>query len=152
MYNASPPYIKAGALDALMNPEVREEVFGLGLGNSEFDYAERLERLEQMFGGEERMVDFTLNKIKVLRNDSRKDYAKLQELVNTIFFFIRGVGHRDENSLSLREHLREGMPPSLLKHYMEETEERGSEDTLSHMLEWTHRNWGCILNIKPSNS
>ena len=136
----APVYLKAAALDSLMEPEVRDEVFGIGLGNSEFDYAERLERLERMFGGTEKLVDSTLNKIKSLLNQSRKDYGKLRKLVNTIYFFIQGIGSCDANSLSLREHLREGMPPSLLKRYMEETEERGQEDTLKHMLDWTHRN------------
>ena len=135
-----PAHIKAQALDSLIEPEAREEIFGVGLGNSEYDYAERLERLERMFGGDETMVDLCLNKIKALRGQSRKDYGKLRELVNTIYLFVKGVGRRDANSLSLREHLREGMPPSLLRRYMEETEERGHEDTLAHMLEWAHRN------------
>ena len=135
-----PAHLKAMALDSLMDPEVREEIFGVGLGNSEYDYAERLERLERMFGGEERLIDHSLNKIKELRMQSRRDYSKLRELVNTIYFFVKGVGRRDANSLSLREHLREGMPPGLLKRYIEETAEKGLEDTLDHMLAWTHRN------------
>ena len=81
-----------------------------------------------------------LNKIRALRNQSRRDYGKLRELVDTIYFFTRGVGQGDANTLSLREHLREGMPPPLLKRYMEETKERGSSDTLTHMLSWTHGN------------
>ena len=135
-----PAHIKAAALDSLMDPEVRDEVFGVGLGNDEWDYIERLERLERRFGGEERMIDFSLNKIKGLLGQSRKDYEKLRELVDTMYFFLRGVGHKDANSLSLREHLREGLPPALLKRYMEETAERGHPDTLAYMLEWTHRN------------
>ena len=35
-----PVYLKAAALDSLIEPEVREEVFGVGLGNSEHDYEE----------------------------------------------------------------------------------------------------------------
>ena len=143
-----PAHMKAGALDSLMDPEVREEIFGIGLGNSEFDYAERLERLERRFGGEERMVDLSLNKIKSLHYQSRKDYAKLRELVDAIHFYIRGVGRRDANSYSLREHLREGMPPSLLRRYMEETEEKGLEDTLGRLLEWTHRNVSLYFKHK----
>ena len=143
-----PAHLKAMALDSLMDPEVREEIFGVGLGNSEYDYAERLERLERMFGGEERLIDHSLNKIKELRMQSRRDYAKLRELVNTIYFFVKGVGLRDANSLSLREHLREGMPPGLLKRYIEETAEKGLEDTLDHMLAWTHRNVAAYFKHK----
>ena len=106
-----PAHIKAGALDSLIDPEVREEIFGIDLGNSEFDYAERLERLERRFGGEEKMIDLSLNKIKALRSQSRKDYSKLRELVDVIYFYIRGIGRQDANSYSLREHLREGVPP-----------------------------------------
>ena len=134
-----PVYLKAAALDSLIEPEVREEVFGVGLGNSEHDYAERLERLERMYGGEDRIIDLTLNRIKGLRLQSRRDYGKLRELVNTIHFFVKGAGSGDANSVSLREQLHEGMPPALLKRYMEETAERGYDDTLSHMLEWTYR-------------
>ena len=143
-----PAHIKAGALDSLMDPEVREEIFGIYLGNSEFYYAERLERLERRFGGEERMIDLSLNKIKALRSQSRKDYSKLRELVDVIHFYIRGIGRRDANSCSLREHLREGMPPNLLRRYMEETEEKGLEDTLAHLLEWTHRNVSMYFKHK----
>ena len=143
-----PAHIKAGALDSLMDPEIREEIFGIDLGNSEFDYAERLERLERRFGGEERMIDLSLNKIKALRSQSRRDYSKLRELVDVIHFYIRGIGRRDANSYSLREHLREGMPPNLLRRYMEETEERGLEDTLAHLLEWTHRNVSMYFKHK----
>ena len=93
-----------------------------------------------MYGGEDPIIDLTLNRIKGLRLQSRRDYRKLRELVNTIHFFVKGAGSGDANSVSLREQLREGMPPALLKRYMEETAERGHEDTLSHMLEWTYRN------------
>ena len=135
-----PAHIKAAALDALLELEVRERVFGTGLGTTEADYVERLERLERKFGGEERLIEYSLNKIKGLRELSRRDYEKFEELVDAIYFFVKGVGKGDANSLSLREHLREGMPPGLLKRYMEKTAERKKPDTLQHMLEWSHRN------------
>ena len=72
-----PAHLKAADLDSLMDPEVREEVFGMGLGNDKWDYIERIERLEQRFGGEERMINFSLNKIKGLLSQSHKDYKKL---------------------------------------------------------------------------
>ena len=49
-------HLKIAALESLMTPETIEEVFGISLGNSEEDYAERLERLERAYGGEDRLV------------------------------------------------------------------------------------------------
>ena len=128
---------KATALDTLVPEEVWKEYFK-GLELTLLDYWTHLERLEKLFGGDERQTEHLMSWTIAYCNKSIKKRSDkdLKDIVYSLesFFKKNKIASTTKNLLS--KLLQPAIPKNLQLDYRKDLRATHSMDTLEHFLEY----------------
>ena len=107
---------KVLALDKLITDERTTKLFS-GLGTSPSDYLVRIERLEQHYGGPDRLQSYQLRSLRQLKGPIDKDLEALQDYTHALVSYLRNSPPHEASNLVLRDQLRESMSHGLRVEY-----------------------------------
>ena len=111
-----PVLYKVLALDRLITDERTTRLFS-GLGMSPADYVLRIERLEQHYGGPDRLQSYHLRLLRQLKGPIDKDFGNFEKYTNALVSYLRNAAVHEADNLVLRDQLKDAMSQGLALQY-----------------------------------
>ena len=107
---------KVLALDRLITDERTTRLFS-GLGMSPSDYVLRIERLEQHYGGPDRLQSYHLRILRQLKGPMDRDFGNFEKYTNALVSYLRNAAVHEAENLVLRDQLKDAMSRGLALQY-----------------------------------